>query len=208
MKTQTQALVVLFSVVWITVVMWRLTSTMHGSPTSQTDKVCMNKNEYDALQQQASVGLRTSAVSIPVDYTRQRDIRVLSDPLYPALARTDRSSFEGVAENTHKRNINIPSRSSNDTYRLVGYLSNEDADVTRWKVFARQKDRNRSDFYITPVDRTIDMKIQITDGMTVGEKMRDVDTVPDVVQFNSPLLSKTPYTYSSLPKADLIDEYL
>jgi hypothetical protein len=54
-----------------------------------------------------------------------------------------------------------------------------------------------------------DLKIQITDDIVKGnEKLRSVDTLPNELTFESPLLAKTPYTVSELPKENLGNEYL
>lgn len=195
--------------VWFTIVIWRM-SLVIQSYKSDDDKVCMSKHQYEAIAQaqervehQGGRGRVTRGGFTRGGFTRERDLRVLQDPLYPALNRPDRGSFELVMENTARREINVPTRTYNDSYRLVGYLTNSDADIPKWKMFGRQKDRNRGDFYMVPVDRTQDMKVQITDSIIVGDKVRDLDTIPTQISFNSPLLSSTPYMFTELPKADL-----
>jgi len=171
-------------------------------------KVCLNQNEYQHLLTQQHKAQPTRIPLVSPSYTRERDLRVLNDPLYPALNRTDKNSFEGVIDNTLKRNFNIPTNTYNDTYHLVGYVVNEeDKTSSKWKLFGRQKDRNKGEYFMVPVDRTIDMKIQITDDIVEGEKLRSVDTIPNEIKFKTPLLSNTPYKFTELPKADLADEY-
>jgi hypothetical protein len=85
-------------------------------------------------------------------------MRVLNDPLYPAYNRTDRGTFEGIMSETVKRNFNMPTQYYNDSYRLVGYLSNDDDEIGNWKIFGRQKDRNRGEFYMIPVNRNYEVK--------------------------------------------------
>jgi hypothetical protein len=143
---------------------------------------------------------------IPPSYTRERDMRVLHDDLYPALNRTDRGSFEGVVQKTVERRINVPTRFYNDSYRQVGYITNPDDEIKTWRVFGKQTDRNRGEFYIIPANRNYDMKIQLTDSIVSGEKLRDLDTIPNELKFKTPLLSETPYTFTELPKGDLRDE--
>jgi hypothetical protein len=166
-------------------------------------QVCLTRKEYEKL------AIRPIIRNEPVeDIVRQRDLRVLNDPLYPAINRTDSGAFQSVAHMTHQRMINVPtSHMSQDTYRLVGYLSNDDDKTSsKWKVFGRQKDNNRGEFYLSPVDKTIDMKVQITDDMISGsEKLRSVDMIPNQIQFKTPLLSDTPYLFTELPKGNLGD---
>lgn len=167
-------------------------------------KVCMDQHAFDTLlSKQAS---QIKPVQYDTSATKQRDMKVLFDPLYPALNRTDRKSFEGVVNNTINRNFNIPTQTHYDSYRLIGYITNEnDQNGRTWKLMGKQRDRNRADFYMIPVNNNYDVKIQITDDMVVGEKLRDIDTIPSEIQFNSPLLTDTPYKFVELPKSSLDD---
>jgi hypothetical protein len=178
-------------------------SRISSQETCPKGKVCLHPAEYQTLIRQNKQPI------IPPNYTRERDLKVLQDPLYPAYNRTDKRSYEGIVDYTMKHQFNVPTQTNDDSYRLIGYLVN-DTDTTsqKWKLFGKMKDRNRGDFYMMPVDRTQDMKIQIQDTMVVGEKMRSIDTVPDEIRFNTPLLADTPYKYIELPKGDFTDEYI
>jgi hypothetical protein len=133
---------------------------------------------------------------------RNRDMRVLYDPLYPAQDRSTIANYAGIA----RRNFNLPTQSVDDTYRLVGYLANQSSVTPTWKLFARQLDRNRADFYAVPANGYGDIKVPITNDMIVGrDKLRDVYTIPDTMTFSSPLMESTPYTFVGLPKSDLQD---
>ncbi len=179
-------------------------------------KVCLTQSEYNMISQPHLATVPTThtnniSTTTPSQnsYTHQRDLRVLNDPLYPALNRSDKGQFESVAIQTAHRNINIPTQSlHNDTYRLVGYLSNEEDKIGSYKLFGRQKDRNIGEFYIVPVNNMYDLKIQLTDDIMKGsDKLRNVDTLPNEIHFESPLLAKTPYLLTELPKGNLGDEY-
>lgn len=145
------------------------------------------------------------------DPVEVRDRRVLADPLYPPLNRSDRPTYEGEAYLTQQRQINVPtsypSNGGGDTYRLVGYLSNPDDENAPWKVMARQADRNNADFYIVPANRNYDVKVQLTQDNMWGPRLRDPDDMPDTVTFKTPLLKSTPYTYTPLPKTDFAPGY-
>jgi hypothetical protein len=66
------------------------------------------------------------------------------------------------------------------------------------------KDRNQGEFYVTPVDNTIDIKVSLSPEVFVGERLRDVWTLPREVRFSSPLLAPDcPYLVTELPKSDL-----
>ena len=179
--------------------------------TSNT--VCMSKDAYDRLTASPKVVYKEKVVHVPVmeavapqaaDIVEVRDRRVLHDDLYPGINRTSAGVFRDF--HVHQDVFNIPTQPTNDRYRLVGYLKNDIDPTGTWKLFGRDKDRNRGEFYLTPTNNYNDIKIQITDSMVVGrEKLRSLDTIPDTLTFNSPLLSNTPYTFVELPKGDLTD---
>ena len=218
MKSKTSSIstfIILFVVVWIAIVLIRLVMVMdkNNKPKADTcdnDKVCMSTSEYqDLLKNRGGqlTQMENRPSLIPPSYTRERDMRVLHDDLYPAYNRSDKQSFEGVVNKTIERQINVPTRQYNDSYRIIGYLTNEDDEIKTWKLFGKKSDRNRGDFYMIPSNRNYDMKVQITDSMVEGtEKLRDIDTIPNEVKFKSPLLAATPYQFVELPKGDLRDE--
>lgn len=146
-----------------------------------------------------------------VEDAETRDRQVLVDPLYPPLNRTDRRTFESVVHETNKRNINIPVKDIGDTYRLVGYIINKDAQKdaggNNWKLMARQKDRNEAEFYMIPTNRDFDVKVPLTPEVFVGQRFKDVYTIPKDVQFNSPMLNKSAYEFVELPKTSFADPY-
>jgi hypothetical protein len=143
-------------------------------------------------------------------HSRDRDAKVLNDPLYPPLNRTDTITHGGLETAVKQRNLYVPTREQSDEYRLVGYMVNNDTvnkdkGGNSWKLFARQKDRNTSDFYIIPSNNNYDIKIPIKDDMIVGRhKFRDIYDIPNEVTFKSPMLNETPYTFVELPKADFV----
>jgi hypothetical protein len=182
------------------------------SQTNMDNTVCMTKEAYDRLSASPKVVYKEKIVHVPVmeaaaaqaDVVETRDRRVLYDELYPGVNRTSAGVFRDF--HVHQDVFNIPTQPVNDTYRLVGYLKNDSDQQGTWKLFGRDKDRNRGEFYITPTNNYNDIKIQITDNMVVGrEKLRSMDTIPDSLTFNSPLLSNSPYTFVELPKGDLKD---
>ena len=144
----------------------------------------------------------------------QRDRRVLSDPLYPALNRSSEQSYNATSQavkagvmyqQTHPDD-------SNDSFRLVGYISSTDQEQTdagknQWKMFGRMKDRNQGEYYISPVNNNFDMKIPLTQNVVIGEKLKDVYSLPDQMQFNSPLLNNRPYQFTELPRGDFGTRY-
>ena len=166
-------------------------------PKKDTDKVCLTTAEFERLK-------KTRQPTPPAPTAR--DYRVLQDPLYPPLNRTDTVTQTMLQQNIDNRNMYVPTNDTQDNYRLVGYLvgKNTDAGGGNWKLFARQKDRNTSDFYMIPSNNNYDIKIYIKDEMVVGDRLRDVYTIPKQITFNSPMLDATgSYEFVEIPKADL-----
>lgn len=169
------------------------------------DKICMTKNEYEKL---FSLTKTTCSSNFNTNERSDRDMRVLTDPLYPPLNRTNTPVHNALEQNINVRNMYVPTNDSMDNYRLIGYLvskdNEKDAGGNNWKLFARQKDRNRSDFYMIPSNNNYDIKIHISDEIVNGsEKLRDMYTVPKTIMFVSPMLNKSEYEFVELPKSDL-----
>jgi hypothetical protein len=168
-----------------------------------SNKVCMTAAQFERLHEKK----REVVVEHRVEMDRDR--RVLSDPLYPPLNRTDRSTYEGL-----RKMLPVSTRPEFDTYRLLGYLRSTssspepDTGGNTWKLFGRMKDRNQGDFYISPANNQDDIKIPLTPEVVKGERVRDVYTLPSQLSFNSPLLHGTPYVFAELPKSDLPSSYM
>lgn len=165
-----------------------------------SNKICMSIDEFNKL--------RDSAVKVNNDTdTISRDRKVLEDDLYPPLNRGDTRSHTNLANNINRRRMYVNTQETGDTFRLVAYLTStsdeKDSGNNNWKLFARQKDRHFSEFYIIPTDNTNDLKISINNDNVVGHRLRDVYDIPQQLTFNSPLLNKEPYDVVEVPKADL-----
>lgn len=146
-----------------------------------------------------------------IEDARNRDRKVLNDPLYPPLNRTDRMTFNDVAYETRQRNINIPTNNIGDTYRQVGYVTSQEGEKDsgggNWKLMARQKDRNESEFYLIPTNNNYDIKVPLTPEVVVGPRLRDIYTIPKDLKFKSPLLNNGAYEFVELPKTDFSDSH-
>lgn len=143
------------------------------------------------------------------DYnSKERDVRVLYDPLYPPENRTDSVNYDIMRREISNRNFYVPTNNYRDNYRQVGYLSNRvgsesDSGGNVWKLMARQRaDNNRSEFYIIPSNNYSDIKIFLTDDIVKGRRLRDIYDIPNEINFDTPLLSSSPYTFTELPKND------
>lgn len=170
------------------------------SDSIPSNKICMSIDEFNKL--------RDSAVKVNNDTdTISRDRKVLEDDLYPPLNRGDTRSHTNLANNINRRRMYVNTQETGDTFRLVAYLTStsdeKDSGNNNWKLFARQKDRHFSEFYMIPTDNTNDLKISINNDNVVGHRLRDVYDIPQQLTFNSPLLNKEPYDVVEVPKADL-----
>ena len=168
-------------------------------PAIPINKVCLTLAEYDKL--------KNNVEPIKTNHTTERDYKVLNDPLYPPLNRSDNRTHTDMVQKINRRDMYIRTNDLNDTYRLVAYLTNNsvsrDTGGNSWKLFARQKDRHLSDFYMKPTDNNNDIKIPLTEEIVVGNRLRDIYNIPSEITFNSPMLNNTPYYVMEVPKADL-----
>jgi hypothetical protein len=171
----------------------------------QSNKVIENK----AISEQKLEGVTQSSQMRLNDSVIMRDQAVISSPLYPPIGRTERPIFDNI-----QNHFNYPTRDSQDTYRLIGYLVNkttEDLGSNVWRLFGRQKFRGSSqgEFYAIPShgDRQ-DIKVQLEDSMFVGEKIRDIYALPNKVRINSPFFSSDEYDVVQLPKPDFTSPYI
>lgn len=147
------------------------------------------------------------------DHVIARDKAVVSDNLYPPLARTERPIFDLLANRVASGLINYPTRGSPDTFRLIAYLVNTDtgARKDRWKLFGRQKYPGSSigEYYAIPIDdATSDLKITLKDDIMPNEKIRDIYALPNEVTIKSPLFNSERYKIIELDKPDLTSPYL
>lgn len=181
------------------------TNNTNPKPTpSQPSKVCMTVNEFKELQREPKVTIAK------VDDSRDR--RVLNDPLYPALNRSEFDTHQGIVEKIRAKALYNTTQEFTDRYRLVGYVTSQDQDKKDaggnvWKLMARQKDRNRADFYMIPANNNYDMKVMINDDIVVGEKLRDIYTIPKQLSFKTPLLNESTYEVTELPMNDFTNSY-
>ena len=176
-----------------------------NSSNTNNDKICLSLNEYNKLiTANKTIVEKNNEVNNIVEI---RDRKVVSDQLYPPLNRTDNKTHEELVKNINTRGMYIQTNDINDKYRLVAYVTNNseerDAGNNNWKLFARQKDRNISDFYMKPTDNNNDMKVTITDDIVIGDRLRDIYNIPKQLTLNSPLFNKNPYNVVEIPKADL-----
>lgn len=189
------------------IIMQKQTSRSNSSEEMKdTNKVCMRQKEYDALVTQHQQNQRPTPRRAD-----ERDRLVLSDPLYPALNRSETRVHDGVTEQIARKNLYNTTQEFNDRYRLIGYVTNQgetkDSGGNVWKLMARESSKNQGEFYMIPANTNYDMKIMLNNDILTGDKLRDIYTIPKTLSFKSPLLNDTPYEVIELPMNDFTNSY-
>lgn len=178
------------------------------SPNSNDDKVCMKVSDFQKLKQ-SQITINEVPKKIHIDDSRDR--RVLNDPLYPAINRSEFDVHNSVVEQIHKKNLYNTTQEFTDRFRLVAYVTNQDANKdsggNTWKLMARQKDKNRGEFFMIPANNNYDMKIMLNNDILTGEKLRDIYTIPKQLSFKTPLLNESPYEVTEIPMNDFTNNY-
>lgn len=203
------AVIIVFLLIIISLIVYIIFSSSDSKsappPTpvpEANNKVCLSIDDYNVLLDKTKHNKQAER-----DETVIRDRKVLNDPLYPPLNRSDNKTHAELANNIANRNMYIRTNDVGDTYRLVGYVTNnsddKDTGNNNWKLFARQKDRHISEFYMKPTDNNNDVKVPITDDIIVGDRLRDIYNIPQQITFKSPMFNKDPYNVVEVPKADL-----
>jgi hypothetical protein len=196
-------------VILIALLVWKLNKDGDEKRIEIMNRINSSAHQLDAIAQQRGYQ-RVAEQTMSVDQVVSRDRAVISDPLYPALGRTERPIFDNIQQH----NFNYATRDTADTYRLLGYLVNkttEDLGSNVWQLFGRQKYRGSSmgEFYVIPshTDKK-NMKVQLDDSMFVGDKIRDIYALPNKVRLNSPFFSNDEYDLIQLPKTDFTSHYI
>lgn len=185
-------------------------------PQQKDDKVCLRLSDYNKLlqspsQKQQNYQNQSDKPSL-FNHATDRDIRVLKDPLFPALNRSETDTHNHTIDAINRKQLYNRTQNFTDRYRMVAYITNpddkKDSGGNVWKLMARQKDRNQAEFYLIPANNNFDMKIMLNnDVITSNEKLRDIYTIPKTLSFKSPLLNDTPYEVTELPMTDMTDLY-
>jgi hypothetical protein len=146
-----------------------------------------------------------------VDPVYIRDKKVLDDPLYPPLGRTDRPTFDLLMRhvNTQPDIFNNYTRGPPDTFRQLGYLTPKDKSANIDNIlilFGRAKYPNSDigEFYLTSSNKLSDIKIPVDQYTSNIKKITDVPCVVNI--FGN--LFKGTYDYMELPKADFMYPYI
>jgi len=170
------------------------------SNNQDDDKICMTQRQFDNITTKKKPSVNRKD-------TIMRDYRVVKDDLFPPFNRSDNNTHTELTNNIINRSMYVNTNNVNDTFRLVGYVtstdSKKDSGNNSWKLFGRQKDRHFSEFYISPTNNNNDVKIFLTDNIIVGDRVRDIYSIPNNITFKSPMLNESPYQVVEIPKQDI-----
>lgn len=208
-KQQNKLLWTLLFVLIILIIIGLILYVKNGYYTSNSDndKVCMKVSDFQKLKSQ----ITTNEVPKKTHIDDSRDRRVLNDPLYPAINRSEFDVHNSVVEQIQKKNLYNTTQEFTDRFRLVAYVTNQDANKdsggNTWKLMARQKDKNRGEFFMIPANNNYDMKIMLNNDILTGEKLRDIYTIPKQLSFKTPLLNESPYEVTEIPMNDFTNNY-
>jgi hypothetical protein len=185
---------------------------VHYADNKKENKVCMSLKEYENIKDKTNIEpIKDNTISKVVSIDDSRDRRVLHDPLYPALNRSEFDVHHSISEQIRKKNLYNTTQEFTDRYRLVGYVTNHDQDKDSggnvWKLMARQKNKNQGEFFLIPANNNYDMKIMLNNDIVTGEKLRDVYTIPKQLTFKTPLLNESPYEVTEIPMNDFTNNY-
>lgn len=173
------------------------------------DKVCMKISEFKKLHEPKQMTSNDIPIKMNIDDSRDR--RVLNDPLYPALNRSEFDVHNNIAEQIQRKNLYNTTQEFTDRYRLVAYVTNQDTNKdsggNTWKLMARMKNKNQGEFFMVPANNNYDMKIMLNNDIIVGEKLRDIYTIPKQLSFKTPLLNESSYEVTEIPMNDFTNNY-
>ncbi len=164
--------------------------------------------QYNAGYAAAAVNKPATVIMKNSESVDTRDYRVIRDPLYPPINRTDANNYEMTRQAVDNRVMYVGS-GRDDSFRLIGYLIAEDQEKkdsggNSWKLFGRRVDSNRAEFYMMPTNNNYDVKVPINDDvLSNGYRLRSLDDIPGELRFKTPLLNDGAYKFTELPKGDL-----
>lgn len=140
-----------------------------------------------------------------------RDQMVLTNRLYPPLARTERPQFDILMNqmNNNSGIFNVNTRGSPDTYRQVGYLTPVDKVQTidsTLILYGRAKYPNSDigEFYITSSNKISDIKIPLNE---YNSNIRRITDIPYIINIRGTILNGQ-YNFTELPKGTLDNQYI
>ena len=148
-----------------------------------------------------------------------RDNNVLYDRLYPPLGRVERPTFDMLVNNTNNMfsndeyNNRIPfhinTRGSEDTFRILGYLTpmtDRQTLDTILILYGRSQYHNSDigEFYVSSSNKISDLKFPLDNN---NSNIKRITDIPNVVIIKGNILNGS-YNFTELPKSNLTYKYL
>lgn len=141
----------------------------------------------------------------------KRDHAVLNNPLYPPYDRYTRPFADDFLDYKRAGIFNYATRSTPDTYRLMGYIVNSNDKNDVWNIFGRQKYRGSShgEFYvIKQCNNNVCTKIELTKDILNNQQINDFYNLPSTLTFTSPMFDVHPYNVVQLNMSDGQSPYI
>ena len=148
-----------------------------------------------------------------IDPVLDRDRRVISDPLYPIINRTDRPTFDYLIRNPSIRGIMTRYDDNLDTHRPIaiaklntgGVISKSDL----YYLFGKRKSKNSSkgDYYLWAPNINNQIKIPLVDDRN-NPLIKDFDNIPSLLKIKDGIFAGATVEIQELNNADLISQYL
>jgi len=178
--------------------------TINNTPTQITNQ---NPNSTSQLQ------INPNDDNKSIDPVLDRDRRVISDPLYPIINRTDRPTFDYLIRNPSIRGVMTRYNDHLDTPRPIAIaklITNDINNVSSYYyLFGKRKSRNSSkgEYYLWAPNIDNQIKIPLVDDRN-NPLIQDFDNLPSSIQINNGIFAGSKVFIQELQNADLISPFL
>lgn len=199
-------IIVSITLTFFFIYMWK--TNEHNARTNKEydRKINYLKNLIELRKKENNEKENNNTVDVD-EMIRNRDNRVINDPLYPPINRMEKPLTNDYIKMYEQGVFGQTTNYNKDTYRLIAYLVNTNDKNDVWQLFGRQRQRgsSRGDFYVVSFNRSSNdnnIKLQIEDDMmTSKEKIRDIYALPKYVSFQSPLMASDSFELVELKNA-------
>jgi hypothetical protein len=159
------------------------------------------EKKYDTITNKSNETIVINPNNTQIDPVALRDNRVLNDPLYPVINRTDRPTYDQLA--LYLSNRTIATRGNSDTFRQVGITVANDDKRTKYLLMGRSiHGRPDGEFYLVEVNSNNMMKIPLVDKSN-RQLIKDIYNIPETLDINYGVLAGTTLTIQEIKTADL-----
>jgi hypothetical protein len=147
------------------------------------------------------------------DPVSDRDHRVINDPLYPLINRTDRPTFDYLIRNPIIRGIPTRYNDNLDTLRPIAiarlHVDGLNPKSELYYLLGRRTSRNSSkgEYYLWSANDNNRIKIPLTDDRN-NPIIKDFDNLPEQIEITNGVFAGSVLDIQELKNADLTSPYL